>query len=42
MAEDSKRTVVCLWNEWDPDTPVVMWLCNEAAKFALCYGPEYS
>jgi len=23
-----------------PRVPVPAWLCNEAAKFALCYGPE--
>jgi hypothetical protein len=23
-----------------PRAPVPAWLCNEAAKFALCYGPE--
>jgi hypothetical protein len=25
-----------------PRAPVPAWLCNEAAKFALCYGPEES
>ena len=25
-----------------PRVPVPAWLCNEAAKFALCYGPEES
>jgi hypothetical protein len=30
----------CEANMHDPRTPVPTWLRNEAAKFALCYGPE--